>query len=527
MLISKLLEKGIKKEDVLYYYEYEAMMRNLIDFEEDGFSAKQIERGIRSIIGKLKGKKSTDIQAYRFDKDIYSSAEAKEWLKDNDIKYILFDENDLNGLSDIKENVKTQFKALMDESIRREVFNGKDHIVIPVILMVEGVHNEVLYSADELGKFPEAWNGRPVPVWHPEIDGVKVSANDPEVLEQWSVGFLFNTHYADGKLKSEAWLEIDKVAKIGPEVLAMLINNQMIEVSTGLFVDELKEQGFWQGEKYSCVAFNYRPDHLALLPGGKGACSIDDGAGMPRLNEENPKKDNKTGGKQIQLSGEVKVPVGKFVDTFMCALKEVCTLNFNSNKEGDLGMDRKEQVEALIANEKLAWSEDDREFLLKAEDAQFEKIVSSATVAAEEKANAKPAVNKKDPEVNKTEKTPEKKELEEKKDEIKENDSKKEAAIAPTFEELLAKAKPELRESIERGIKDQEDKKDTIVKALLENERCTYSEEELKAKTIDELEKLAKLSQVEVNFSGISTGPKANADDGKIEPTPALDFSKK
>ena len=43
----------------------------------------------------------------------------------------------------------------------------------------------------------------------------------------------------------------------------------------------------WNGKKYSAIAHNFAPDHLALLPDGGGACSWVDGAGMPRINEDN------------------------------------------------------------------------------------------------------------------------------------------------------------------------------------------------------------------------------------------------
>ncbi len=44
------------------------------------------------IIGRLKGQDTTTVQAYRFPIDLYTAAEAKAWLKENDVKYIAFEE---------------------------------------------------------------------------------------------------------------------------------------------------------------------------------------------------------------------------------------------------------------------------------------------------------------------------------------------------------------------------------------------------------------------------------------------------
>jgi len=44
-------------------------------------------------------------------------------------------------------------------------------------------------------------------------------------------------------------------------------------------------EGDWNEEHYIAIAHNHRPDHLALLPGGRGACSVEDGCGI-RVNKK-------------------------------------------------------------------------------------------------------------------------------------------------------------------------------------------------------------------------------------------------
>jgi hypothetical protein len=67
-------------------------------------------------------------------------------------------------------------------------------------------------------------------------------------------------------------------------LLAELDEEKTIEVSTGLFTDDEIKSGKWNSEEYLAIARNYRPDHLALLPAAVGACSAEDGCGMPRIN---------------------------------------------------------------------------------------------------------------------------------------------------------------------------------------------------------------------------------------------------
>lgn len=188
-------------------------------------------------------------------------------------------------------------KHLMSSLIHRDQIEGEDYYVIPTILIVEGVHTGLdggatYYPNAELAKFPEAWNGRPVVVMHPDLNGHPITANSPELVEQQTVGNLYHCKFENNKLKGESWIKINKCRKVSPEVMGMLEKNLPIEVSTGLFVEHELKKGVWNNEQYDSTALNYRPDHLALLPGGVGACSWQDGAGMPRLNASGKEEDD-------------------------------------------------------------------------------------------------------------------------------------------------------------------------------------------------------------------------------------------
>lgn len=175
--------------------------------------------------------------------------------------------------------------------VRTETYMGRKHLVAPVVLMVEGVHcgsgGPTLYTAEELSKFPEAWNGRPVPVFHPQENGIPVSCNDPQVIQRQSVGQLFNVHFDSdaGKLRGEIWVDEERGRLISPATMTALRNGRQLEVSTGLYTEDEDMPGVWNGEEYARIARNHRPDHLALLPGERGACSWEDGCGV-RANEQ-------------------------------------------------------------------------------------------------------------------------------------------------------------------------------------------------------------------------------------------------
>lgn len=185
--------------------------------------------------------------------------------------------------------------------VRRETRDGRNYLVVPVVMMVEGVHSgshgPLLHTIDELGRYPQSWDGRPVVIRHPQVNGVYVSANSPEILDLYAVGQIYNTHTNGTKLMAEAWLEVNKLQSISPETYQKLEDHEVIEVSIGVFTDDEQTSGAWNGEPYTMIARNHRPDHLALLPDEIGACSVEDGCGV-RVN-------NKKGGQMDESVVEV------------------------------------------------------------------------------------------------------------------------------------------------------------------------------------------------------------------------------
>ena len=184
-------------------------------------------------------------------------------------------------------------KQKLNYDVNLVVHQEKAHLVIPVVMMVEGVHNgnqgAIYHPIEELGKVPASWNGIPVVINHPEEEGIAVSANSPDIIDNVTVGRVYNTSVDGNKLKAEVWIDEDKLNTVCPKVLDNINDTKEVEVSLGMFTDNEESEGEWNGEKYVKIARNHRPDHLAILPDAIGACSCADGCGLGanKLNTEN------------------------------------------------------------------------------------------------------------------------------------------------------------------------------------------------------------------------------------------------
>lgn len=177
-------------------------------------------------------------------------------------------------------------------NIRTETYQGREHVVVPVVALVEGIvhamnaSNPELVTAEEFSRAPIGWNGRPIFYGHPLVKGRPVSGNTPEVLESKSVGIVFNTLVKDSKLTMEAWIDKEKADAVDPTLLVRVLAGDPIEISVGAFVETDDSKGEFKGKKYLGAWHDIVPDHLALLPvGEEGACSRKMGCGVRAAKE--------------------------------------------------------------------------------------------------------------------------------------------------------------------------------------------------------------------------------------------------
>lgn len=174
--------------------------------------------------------------------------------------------------------------------VKTRTLNGREHLVVPVTLLVSGVLNgsrgPLYYPPDEIFDSLDGWNGMPLLLDHPANWGLQLSGRDPAVINKYGLGSVFNATWDEGRtaLRGEAWFDLDAVRKNAPPVLEhALRSGYKIEVSTGLGTRNYRAAENSQdpkGRPYIATAREYRPDHLAILIDKPGACSVKDGCGV-------------------------------------------------------------------------------------------------------------------------------------------------------------------------------------------------------------------------------------------------------
>jgi hypothetical protein len=174
--------------------------------------------------------------------------------------------------------------CLAASQIRYRTLQGRNHMVLPVVMLTEGVHagsgGPLYYPLDEINNSAPLWNGKPVVFGHPMNGATPVSvASSPHTWEG-TFGKLFNSRVDGQKLRAEIWLDVALTEEKAPKVLEALRAGRNLEVSTGLFTIDEPQRGTWNGEPFTAIARDYRPDHLAILIDQPGACSWADGCGI-------------------------------------------------------------------------------------------------------------------------------------------------------------------------------------------------------------------------------------------------------
>ncbi len=98
---------------------------------------------------------------------------------------------------------------------------------------------------------------------------------------------------------------------------------------------------------------------------------------------------------------------------------------------------------------------------------------------------------------------------------------------APTLEQYIGQAPPELQQVLNEGVRMHRDRKDKLIKGLSASEKCDFTEGELKAMDVLALEKLTKLAAVP-NYAGAGGGMNNNErEDPNAPPRPIEAFPKK
>lgn len=445
-------------------------------------------------------------------------------------------------------------------AIRKDKFQGKDFIVVPVVALREGVFQcatcdgPELYLAKEFAGQVESWNGRPVTFGHPERNGQLVSAGSADVHEHDVIGIIFNAELDGDKLKVEAWLDIsliddpDNVLTNSDEIsetIKRLQDGEQVEISTGYFANVRPSTGKFNGKAYQGVQTSVLPDHLAILSEGTtGACSWKDGCGAPRLNANEDACCTECDTFRDDLrSSMVKILTehGELSDTDRRRALESVLNNteefrfawviavfsesfvfehngalwrqsFNIGDDGvvSLGddmvqvrpetefvdvktneettMDKEQVVTSLIANKASKFTDDNRDWLMSLEEEQLE-LLAPVEAAPTETPTGDPGSH------NAPVTDPSKEEDDNAASTTGTVSTSSKDEVTPiSLQDYVKEAPVEIQEVLNQGVALQREQKAGFITGILANKRCKFTQEELEGKGLDELKKLAELS---------------------------------
>lgn len=339
------------------------------------FARKELEhegKKYYAIIGFLKDGGS-EVQSYRYPKDVWTQAQAAEHCKEHDGKTF--------------EAAKTEVEQIANEfNLEHVEIEGKDYIKLPVVFLKEGIlegsAGALLHKADIFKDYAEKFNKIPITYMHPSLNNeyVSVKDNGTDVL-----GFLDNVSYNEQKQALEGYAYIDSALLQNKYVhLHDLINkNYNIEVSVGIYSEIENTEGVYNDKKYIGIVQNYEPDHLAILGELTGACSYKAGCGI-RNNQQLANNINNNNNKKMEeMEEEKKLTLNELIEKLEDKDKSIVTqaLSLLENK-------KKELIDVIV-NANPKW---DRKELEKECVSQLEKIAEAINnvakkVEVDQKAN--------------------------------------------------------------------------------------------------------------------------------------------
>lgn len=166
---------------------------------------------------------------------------------------------------------------------RTESKDGREFLVVRGVPIVEGVLNNYFVSMDEFGAFTHDWNGVPLVLRHPKHNNGSARVPKPDVPVIGAFyGAMLDT--SNRRLIGEYWFDKQLLLSTpeGEQIHNDILAGKVAETSTGYFAAIEQASGTLRGKSYVGIQKNIHPDHIAILPDEKGACSALDGCGVNR-----------------------------------------------------------------------------------------------------------------------------------------------------------------------------------------------------------------------------------------------------
>lgn len=177
-----------------------------------------------------------------------------------------------------------------NQSIRKEVYNGREHWVLPsYTLPANVVMNGGLYPAEEIDAHYQGLDGTLAPLGHPQVNGQFVSAFSPEGINQGHIGaWNRNAKKAGNRVYVEKWVDtvVANQSEQGRELLERVEAIQRgedvppIHTSVAVFLEELEANEQQKALGANWVAKIHSMDHDAILLHEVGAATPEQGVGL-------------------------------------------------------------------------------------------------------------------------------------------------------------------------------------------------------------------------------------------------------
>lgn len=184
-------------------------------------------------------------------------------------------------------NITTRVNS---QSIRRETYNGREHLVLPsYTLPANVVMNGGLYSASEIDAHYKGLEGTLAPLGHPQVNGQFVSAFSPEGINAGHIGaWNRNVKKSGNRIYLEKWVDVARAEESegGRELLERVAAIERgdevppIHTSVAAFLDQLEPNEEQRATGAEWVAKIHGMDHDAILLHEVGAATPEQGVGL-------------------------------------------------------------------------------------------------------------------------------------------------------------------------------------------------------------------------------------------------------
>ena len=184
-------------------------------------------------------------------------------------------------------NITTKVNS---QSIRRETYNGREHLVLPsYTLPANVVMNGGLYTQEEIDAHYQGLEGTLAPLGHPQVNGQFVSAFSPEGINAGHIGaWNRNVKKSGNRIYLEKWVDVSRASESegGRELLERVAAIERgedvppIHTSVAAFLDRLEPNEQQRATGADWVAKIYSMDHDAILLHEVGAATPEQGVGL-------------------------------------------------------------------------------------------------------------------------------------------------------------------------------------------------------------------------------------------------------